>query len=152
MKKIIFSLGLLFMTSLTFAEDNLVVPTVKTVNTLQSKVENEELDLLVIKMKLMFGRASRDCQGWGVCYIELEFDSGLEVLESSYGNNRELVLKYDVAFEREVNSHYGRSVIVVEEPFALSEEVNNALGVQNFVIGVGEYHLQNGLVVFRNEM
>lgn len=155
MKKVLFSLGLLLATPYAFAGNLSAKSTILEYDNSECFMTSGSLDTVgpIITISVELGRASKNCKGYGICrFVNADVDRGLtlKLEEGNYNRNEQLVFRYDEIFRNKVIEHFGQPVIIVQEPFTLPQEVTQILEINNFIIPVGTYPLNNGRIVFNN--
>lgn len=93
-----------------------------------------------IVIGLEWGRASRDCNGNGICIIITTRDlSSFQLATTDAGT---VVFKADAKGLESVRARFGSNTIIVEEAYKLSEEVTRALELPaGYSIKPGRYTL-----------
>jgi len=89
---------------------------------------------------LEWGRASRDCNGNGICIIITTRD--LSPYQLSTTDNNSLVFKADARGLEAVRARFGSNTIIVEESYKLTADITKALGLPaDYTIRAGRYTL-----------
>ena len=93
-----------------------------------------------IGVEITFGRASRNCRGFGICKIKFTFD--LFKVSGENGDGTVLV-RLTPEGVKEVQKHFGSNKIILEEPYVLPKELTDALDLKpGYTLSVGEYKVQ----------
>lgn len=160
--KLINSIGVLKLTAINFKKTNIMkkmvlglIATVllsvsgnaNQISTLEkgsTKTLVSEKPKIPIKISIEFGRASKDCDGWGICKVDINID-----LESTFKAttdiNGNLILETNNQGIDQIRKHFGNvSTIIIEEDFKLSEETCKSLDLKNgYTIKSGKYSIKN---------
>ncbi len=97
-------------------------------------------DDLGIGIEITFGRASRNCRGFGICKIKFT----IELFKSSGENvDGTFLVRLTPEGVKEVQKHFGSNKIILEEPYVLPKELTDALDLRpGYTLSVGEYKVQ----------
>jgi hypothetical protein len=156
------SIGVLKLTAINFKKTNImkkmVFGLIATVMLSVSGNANEILNLQdvsietqvseqpknIIKITIEFGRASRGCEGWGVCKMDIDIDFG-SAFKATTDNNGNLILETNNVGIDQIKKHFGSSTtIVIEEDFKLSDEICKSLDINaGYIIKSGKYSIKN---------
>ncbi len=93
-----------------------------------------------IGVEITFGRASRNCRGFGICKVKLTFD----LFKSSGENvNGTFLVRLTPEGVKEVKDYFGSNKIILEEPYVLPQELTNTLDLKpGYTLSAGEYKIQ----------
>ncbi len=109
-----------------------------------NEIQVSEQPRTPIKISIEFGRASKGCEGWGVCKIDVSFDleTAFRATTDVKGN---LILETNYAGIDQIKKHFGSSsIIVIEEDFKLSDETCKSLDLNvGYIIKSGKYYIKN---------
>ncbi len=110
-----------------------------TVASLNSKVvafpASQKLKLPKISISLTFGRAKKNCGGWGICKITLGKLTAARTVQAELSRTNDGKLELRLL---EKASEEG-STLFVDEDIPLSADIAKQLGVKNATIQRGEY-------------
>lgn len=115
-----------------------------TLQNLSTETKICEQPKIPIKISLEFGRASKDCDGWGICKMDISID-----LESAFKATTDikgkLILETNNSGIDQIKQHFGSStIIVIEEDFKLSDETSKTLGLKaGYIVKSGKYSIKN---------
>lgn len=164
MKKVIFGLiATVFMSVSSFANDK------SELNLSERNLFSEEctlvpnygmendIDIVKSKVSIKLGRASRGCSGFGVCSLTATIDLlvvEIEIIYDPETSQETMALKVTPEFEQELVRYFGKSALILEEDFEVTEpEAIRELGLKNrFVMGKGTYSTKNGRILVKNSV
>jgi hypothetical protein len=139
MKKMVFGLIASVMLSVSGNANEIL-----NLQNLSIETKNSEQPKVPINISIEFGRVSRDCNGWGICKmnISIDLESAFKATNDINGN---LILETNNVGIEQIKKHFGSSsIIVIEEDFKLSDETCKSLDLNvGYIIKSGKYSIKN---------
>lgn len=96
-----------------------------------------------IRGRVRFGRASRNCRGFGICSASVGVSGpGVSVVVSGNKNGVVTSMEFDLASmtAQQIKTYFSKSTFVVEEAFSV--KLDSKEGQLSLKIGKGEYTLK----------
>lgn len=122
-------------------ENNLPTTTFENVE----KVE----DAALIKIKLEFGRVSRDCSGFGICDLSANINVGIVEIDVIVISKNAMTASVSESNQNTIKEYFGENAFILEEDFEVTDvETKELLGVNNLTMKKGVYRIENGRVSF----
>jgi len=92
------------------------------------------------KILLEFGRASRDCHGFGICRFTIDITVGeLIDLFQAFNNKGKLNLNISAQAMERNKGKFANNTLVIDEDFAIPTATARALGFNSYTIKKGKY-------------
>lgn len=101
-----------------------------------------------IGIAVILGKASDDCDGFGICLMYVDEDEYLSSqcdargTLSISGHEAVLTLQMKTISSKNMQKHFGNPTFLIAESFESSKELNEELGLDGFIINAGEYEFE----------
>lgn len=109
------------------------------------KIENANIDDVTnprirVTVTVEFGRASRECRGFGVCSVTVSAE--LSFFQATTNDAGKLVIETNQRGFEQVRTHFGSNTITVEEDYVLPANTSKQVGLPTgYTIKAGRYTL-----------
>jgi len=98
---------------------------------------------ITITVTLTFGRASRDCKGFGICKASISVSVKKAFVATN--NDGHFVLLLNEENMKEIKNYFKQDAIILEEDFVLPNEITKKLKLKNnYVLKKGKYIIKYG--------
>lgn len=139
MKKMVFGLIATVMLSVSGNANSL-----KTNSNPELKIKTVETLKARINIDIMWGRKSKNCQGFGICGVNISIEIDENKMSGVNNGNGVLSLEFNETQLTVLKKHFGSSeIITISEDYSLSDNVCEKLELKRgYIIKKGEYAIK----------
>ncbi|ESU29167.1 hypothetical protein FLJC2902T_12090 [Flavobacterium limnosediminis JC2902] len=99
-------------------------------------------NLLKLNFHFEFGRASKECAGWGICKLDVTLEGEPSDFIGMMNRNGNLQIEISKKGMDSIAKIFGGKTIIIEEDFTLSKEVCYKVGLkEGYTIKAGKYSI-----------